>query len=325
MKFRKILGLLVLSLLLTVVTVACGGAEGGQEYPDRDITLMVPYEPGGSSDPIARQYAEQLEAILGVSVVVENRAGGGGTIGTNAVVEAEPDGYTIGLSLNSPLALQPLNNPELSYSSTEDYQPIFELSQLPLVIAVRDDAPWQTLEEFLDDARENPGQRQVSTGSAGGTRDLQIAELNRGADLEIGTVPFSGGGSEAITALQGGRVDAVCVTAPGLAGPVEAGDLRVLGTFTEEQYEFFPEATPILEAGYDVRSLEDRYPVIAPKGLPEDVLNTLVESSREAATSEEFSQFLEENGHLADPKGPEELAAELEEDKETYVELLESS
>lgn len=324
MEFR-ILKLFAPLLLIAVATMGCDAFGGDdQEYPSSQVTLIVPYSPGGSGDPVARQFAEQLGESLGTSVVVENREGGSGTIGTGAVSEAEPDGYTIGYGSPAPLALQTLVNQDLPYDGPEDLQPLVKIGYSPITIAVRDDAPWQTFDEFLDHARENPGEVQVSVGGQPNTKSLQLEELSRAADVDINIVPFSGGGSEAITALQGDRVDAVSVNPPGLEGPVEAGDIRVLGTFTEEPYEGFPESIPIVDAGYgEMTALEDSIFFIAPEGLPEDVRETLSEASWEVSTSEEFTQFVEENGYISEPKDPEESAADLRETQETYSELLE--
>ena len=114
-----------------------------QPYPNRDITFIVPYGPGGSTDPISRQFASQLEQALKVSVNVENKPGGSATIGTAAVIRAKPDGYTLGLTSNSVLAYQPLVNKALAWKGPEDYQSIIKLVDLPTVIAVRADSPWR--------------------------------------------------------------------------------------------------------------------------------------------------------------------------------------
>ncbi len=325
MRLRKVLRPLVLLSLLAVVITGCGVLGSSQEYPSRKITFIVPYPPGGSSDPISRQYAEQLEGILGDSVVVENHgAGGTGVIGTSDVVQAEPDGYTIGIGSNLTIALPPIINEGLPYEGPEDYQPIVKLARLPLVLAVDGDAPWQTFEEFIDYAQENPGELQVSIGGGKlGTRDLQIEDLNRAADVDIQTVPFTAAG-ELQTAVLSGRTDALVISPPGIVGDVEAGNLRVLGTFAEQPADVFPESTPVTARYDDVRPLYDGLFVFAPKGLPEGVRNKLVDASRKIATSEEMRRFLEKNGYTPDPKGPKELAAEIKENQEIYAEIIES-
>ncbi|TQN38020.1 tripartite-type tricarboxylate transporter receptor subunit TctC [Blastococcus colisei] len=301
-----------------------GGDSGAQavDYPTRDISYIVPYGTGGSTDPIGRQYSSLMEELLGATIVVENREGGGATIGTSAVVTAQPDGHTLGLSSNSALTNQPITQPDLPYDTPEDYQPIIKLADLPTVVTVAADAPWQSIEEFVQYAEDNPGQLRVSVSGARTAPDLSVQELNRIADVEITTVPFSGGGGEALAALLGGQVEANAGYAPSVRGQVEAGELRVLGVFYDGTYDVFPEAESFPEAGYDV-TLPATYYTIAPAGLPADVLDRLVEASEEALASEEFLSFAEENGYIVDPITTDDIRAELEDYRETYEALYE--
>jgi tripartite-type tricarboxylate transporter receptor subunit TctC len=299
---------------------AAAGAE--LDYPTRDISYIVPYGTGGSTDPIGRQYSALMEDLLGGTIIVENREGGSATIGTSAVVNAEPDGYTMGLSSNSALANQPITSTDLPYDTPDDYQPIIKLADLPAVLTVQADAPWQSIEEFMQHAKENPGELRVSVSGARTAPDLSVQELNRIAGVEITTVPFSGGGAEALAALLGGQVEANAGYAPSVRGQVEAGALRVLGVFYDGTYDVFPEAETFPEAGYDV-TLPAAYYTIAPAGLPDDVLALLVEKSEEALASEEFLAFAEENGYILDPITTDDVAAEIREYRKIYEALLE--
>jgi tripartite-type tricarboxylate transporter receptor subunit TctC len=299
-----------------------GSAGEAVDFPTRDISFIVPYGTGGSTDPIGRQYAALMEESLGATIIVENREGGSATIGTSAVVTAEPDGHTLGLSSNSALANQPILTPELPYDTPEDYQPLIKLADLPTVLTVRADAPWQSIEEFVEYAGAHPGAVRVSVSGARTAPDLSVQELNRVADVQITTVPFSGGGGEALAALLGGQVEANAGYAPSVRGQVEAGELRVLGVFYDGTYDVFPEAESFPEAGYDV-TLPAAYYAIAPAGLPDDVLELLVESSEDALASDEFTAFAEENGYILDPITTDDIAAELEEYRASYQALYE--
>ena len=317
-----------------LVLAGCGGGGGSGggdasgstpeqvDYPTRDITYIVPYGTGGSTDPIGRQYSALMAELLDTTIVVENREGGSATIGTSAVVTAEPDGHTLGLSSNSALANQPITQPDLPYDSPEDYQPIIKLADLPAVLTVAADAPWQSIEEFMEHVEDNPGEVRVSVSGARTAPDLSVQELNRVADVDITTVPFSGGGGEALAALLGGQVEANAGYAPSVRGQVESGDLRVLGVFYDGVYDVFPDAETFPDAGYDV-TLPAAYYTIAPAGLPEGVLDRLVEASEEAVNSDEFVAFAEENGYILDPITTDELAAEINDYRQTYEELLE--
>ncbi len=313
-----------------LILAGCGGGgENGSgpaadqvDYPTRDIAYIVPYGTGGSTDPIGRQYSALMEEILDATIIVENREGGSATIGTSAVVNAEPDGHTLGLSSNSALANQPITQPDLPYDTPEDYQPIIKLADLPTVVTVAADAPWQSIEEFMEYVADHPGEVRISVSGARTAPDLSVQELNRVADVQITTVPFSGGGGEALAALLGGQVEANAGYAPSVRGQVESGDLRVLGVFYDGVYDVFPDAETFPVAGYDV-TLPAAYYTIAPAGLPGNVLDRLVEASEEAVGSEEFVSFAEENGYILDPITTDELAAEIDDYRKTYEELLE--
>lgn len=313
-----------------LVLAGCGGggaadsgaAGEGVDYPTRDIAYIVPYGTGGSTDPIGRQYSALMAELLDATIIVENREGGSATIGTSAVVNAEPDGHTMGLTSNSALANQPITSPDLPYDTPEDYQPIIKLADLPTVLTVAADAPWQSIEEFMQYAEDNPGEVRVSVSGARTSPDLSVQELNRVADVQITTVPFSGGGGEALAALLGGQVEANAGYAPSVRGQVESGDLRVLGVFYDGTYDVFPDAESFPQAGYDV-TLPAAYYTIAPAGLPESVLDRLVEESEKALASEEFLAFAEENGYIVDPITTDDVAAEITEYRTTYEALLE--
>lgn len=309
-----------LALLGGLVATASGSATA-QAWPSRDISFIVPYAPGGTTDPVAREFANQLEKELKVGINVENRSGGSATIGTGAVVRAKPDGYTIGLASNSALAYQPLVSNGLAWKSPDDYQSVVKLVDVPAVIVVRADAPWKTFEAFMADVRKAPGKVRVSVSGIRTAPDLAIQQLNKVAGVKIATIPFTGGGGEAMIAVLGGRVEATAGYAPTVQGHVRAGTARVLAVFKKGRYEPFPDAASIVDAGYDV-TLPVTYGVIAPRGLPPEVRERLVAASMRAAQRAEFQKFTQDNGMLADVRGPDAMQAEMVQYGKTFAELI---
>jgi tripartite-type tricarboxylate transporter receptor subunit TctC len=292
-----------------------------QSYPNRPITFVVPYGPAGSTDPISRQFATQLEKILGVEVNVENKPGGSGTIGFGIVARAKPDGYTIGLATNSILAYQPLVNQSLTFKTPDAYQPIAKLGEMPVILVVRADAPWKTFEEFLEHVRKNPNKVRASVSGLRTVPDLVAQEFNKNNDLKLRTIPFTGGSGEALLALLGNRVEATLFTgAVGIPGQVQAGKVRVLAVFKKGIYDPVPEAVSTIDAGYKT-TLSAQFYVMAPKGLPKEVLDKLVSASQQIINSPEYAKFATE-GYALDPKSPAELSAEIIRDTETFTELL---
>lgn len=317
-KFSKIALKSTAAISAVLMLSACGGSgDDAAAYPEKDITFIVPYGTGGSTDPLAREYARQLEEKLGVTVRVENREGGSATIGTSDIVNADPDGYTIGMSSNSALSYQPLVNQQLVYTSPEDYHLVAKLVDLPAVLAVPKNSPFNNLQEFVDYAKQNPGKVRVSQSGAMTTGDIVLQQLIEQADLDVRSVPFSGGGGEATLAAVSGRVEATSGFAAGINGLVDSGDLKVIGAFDDEAYKLFPDATPISELGYNA-TIPASYYVIAPKDLPAEIVTALNEVSKEIVEGETMKTFADVDGYVLDYKTHEAAATELNEYAEQY-------
>lgn len=302
------------------------GATGGDAAawePNRPITYIIPYGTGGSTDPIGRQFASQLEDMLGVQVTVENREGGAGTIGTTAVVTAQPDCYTIGLSNDTALANQPLTNSDLPFQTTDDYTPLVKLGDIPVVLAVGADTPYQTLEEFFAAVEANPDGIGYATSGAGGTPDTNAKLLEIRSGLELNRVPFSGGGGEALTAVISGEIESVGSYYPSMAGFIDSGDVRPLGVFYKREYFALPEL-PLIPEIYEGTAKPSAYYTIAPANLDAECADTLMKVSQEIVNSDEFAAFAEENGYVVDPISGDDLAAEINDYRGVFQELADS-
>ena len=304
-------------ILLCVVTPL----SWAQTYPSRAITFIVPYGPAGSTDPVSRQFAAQLEKVLGVEVNVENKPGGSGTIGFGIIARAKPDGYTIGLGTNSILAYQPLVNTSLSFKTPDSYQPIAKLGEMPVVLVVRADAPWKNFDEFLAHVKANPNKVRASVSGLRTVPDLVAQEFNRNSGVKLRTIPFTGGSGEALLALLGNRVEATLFTgAVGIPGQVQAGKVRVLAVFKKGVYDPVPEAASTIDLGYNT-TLSAQFYVVAPKGLPKDIFEKLTAASMQVVNSHEFATFAKE-GYALDPKSSAEISAEIVRDTKTFADLL---
>ncbi len=311
----------LLQLAFTFAWCSLPSLAVAQSYPNRPITFVVPYGPAGSTDPISRHFATQLEKVLGVEVNVENKPGGSGTIGFGMIARAKPDGYTIGLGTNSILAYQPLVNQGLTFKTPEAYQPIAKLGEMPVILVVRADAPWKTFAEFLEHVKKNPNKVRASVSGLRTVPDLVAQEFNKNSDLKLRTIPFTGGSGEALLALLGNRVEATLFTgAVGIPGQVQAGKVRVLAVFKKGVYDPVPEAVSTIDAGYKT-TLSAQFYVMAPKGLPKEVLDKLVNASTQIINSPEYAAFAKE-GYALDPKSPAAISTEIIRDTETFTELL---
>ncbi|WNV74172.1 tripartite tricarboxylate transporter substrate binding protein [Geodermatophilus sp. DSM 44513] len=323
-----------LAITSALALVACGSDSGGGGeaaaggngeawQPNRPITYIIPYGTGGSTDPIGRQFASQLSEELGVEVIVENREGAAATIGTTGIVTAQPDCYTLGLSNHQALANQAALNPDLPFQTTEDYTPLVKLGDIPVVLAVNADTPWQTLDEFIAAAEADPNGIGYATSGAGGTPDTNAKLLEIRTGVELNRVPFSGGGGEALTAAVSGEIESIGTFYPSMQGFVESGDLRPLGVFYDEEYPLLPDL-PLIGEEYEGVSMPAAYYTIAPTDLDEECRDTLVEVSERIVTSEEFRQFAEENGYVVDPIQLDDLAQEIDDYRPVFAEIEES-
>lgn len=312
----------VLAATAGIAAVAMTAPGLAQEWPARDITFIVPYAPGGSTDPISRKYSEILERELKVKLIVENKPGASATIGTGAVVRAAPDGYTIGLGSNSSLAYQPLAMKGLAWKNTDDYQSVVKLVDLPAIIGVPADSRFKTFDDLIEEARKNPGKVKLAVSGLRTAPDLAVQHFNKLSGLRIVAVPFTGGGGEAMLATLGGRVDGIVSYGPTMKGHVDAGKLRIIATFKEGKYDLFPDAKPTSETPWK-SYLRTAYYVIAPKGLPQPVLDKLFAASKKVVESEDFKKFATANGYTIDVKFGDAMKKELADYETQFKEVNE--
>src|SRR6187455_1001755 len=267
-------------------------------YPTRNITMIVPFPAGGQADLAARPVAAALEKILGKPVIVDNRAGGaGGSIGNAAAARAEPDGYTLLMTLSS-LAVLP------EADRLFERKPAYEVAQLapvarvladPTLLAVPASAPWKTLQDFVDDAKKRPG--QIPYGSSGpyGTLHVAMEMFAASAGIKLLHVPFRGAGP-ALTALLGGTVQAIAA-APGVLKPqVDDGKIRVLANWGAQRVPAFPDLSTFKELGYQDVEFYIWGGLFTPAGVPEPVINKLRGAMREAMRSPDVIRTFETAG-----------------------------
>jgi tripartite-type tricarboxylate transporter receptor subunit TctC len=308
-------------LLTAAFVLALAPAAHAQTYPSRDITLVIPFGIGGSTDIIGRQLAGDLAKVLGAKINVENKPGGTGTIGSTQVIQSRPDGYTIGFVANDALVLQPLLNPSLVFKSPDDYQPIVKLGYRSDVLYVRADAPWKTYADFLADAKQNPGKIRIAIPGVGTLGELTVQKLNKVAGVRMVTVPFSGGGAEATLAVLGGRVEASAGSVSVGAGHVAAGRLRALAVFQHGKHAVYPEAASIDDAHGHVSILAEFY-VFGPKGMPKEALDKLVAAATQVGRSEEWAVFAQKQDFTPDVKGPDATKEDLLKQGRDFAERL---
>lgn len=303
---RRAFGLAVASLPL--------GALAQGLVPSRPVRLIVPYAPGGGSDVVARSLAETMGAALGHTVVVESRAGAGGTIGADAVAKAAPDGHTL-LLVDWPHAISATAYPALPYRALEDFEAVGLIGHAPVMLFVRGDGPHRELAGLLQAARVRPGAVTFAT-SGNGTGTHLVAELLQiVASVQLSIVPYRGTGP-AVTDLLAGHVDAMFTNTAGTAGHLRTGALRALCVLGAARLPDFPDVPSSAELGVPALRGAHWFGVLAPARTPEPAVASLSHALRAALATPAVRDRLVPAGVTPDPMEPAAfrtfLASEIE-------------
>lgn len=296
------------SFLLASAAVAIHGAASAQSsWPSRPVRMVIGYPPGGSTDVAGRLLAEQLGRKLGQQVVVENRAGAGGTVGATSVVRAESDGYTLLLAASPEVSIAPIIRKELPYDPVRDLQPITLVGQVPFFLVVNPSVPASTLAEFIAYAKANPG--KLSYSSFGNNTSNHLAgELFKSiAGVDSVHVPYKGSGPS-IVDLIGGQVQYTFDTPPAVLEHVRAGKLRALAVATRERLASAPQVPTFAEAGLPGFSGGTWFGLFAPAKTPRALIERLNTEVVALLKSPELAKAFADRGIVASPQKPEEFA-----------------
>lgn len=290
-------------------TIAAAPATAQSDYPNREIRWIIPWNPGGSNDIMAR-FLQPILAEQGFDTVIENVPGGTGAIGMGQVATAKPDGYTIGNGTSSTLALiaqgkAPLKNDHFTH--------VIRLSVDPLMLVVPGNSEFDTLDEFIQHMKDNPGDVTIGTPGTNNLNHIFAAMTARGADVDYRHVPYPGG-SRVVAELMGNQIEAGVLKPSETMEQIQAGDLKALGVYANERLDVLPDVPTFADAGIDVFPYG---PVVqmgyieAPAGLDPEVRAKLTEAFHTAITGPKFTEFAEKNGFTLSPISGDELDTEV--------------
>ena len=279
--------------LLTAGLALCASLAAAQEYPSKPITMVNPFPPGGVVDIVGRPLAAIMEKNLRQPVVMVNKPGAGGAVGMASVAKGPTDGYTILMGLSS-ISIFPvsdrINGKTPSYELS-DFAPIALVTADPTVLVVRTDSPYNTLKDFVDAAKANPGKINYSSSGVYGTLHVAMEIFANAAGIKLFHVPYQGGGP-AVTALLGGQVQALASGPAAAIGQIRGGKMRALASWSSERLTLLPEIPTFKELGYDAE-FYIWSGVFAPASTPLAVISRLRDAVRAAATSAEFKAAME--------------------------------
>jgi tripartite-type tricarboxylate transporter receptor subunit TctC len=301
-KRRRVLTVITAAAAISLVTIGAGHAQ--QKYPDRPIRMIVPFPPGGPIDTMARVVAQELSTRV-AQVVVENRAGGGSTIGVKSVAAADPDGYTLLFGSSGSLAVAPALYSSLGIDPTKAFDPIATVALLPHVMVENIDVPAKTIAEFVAYAKANPG--KLNYGAGLGTPPHLLSTLFKTeADIDVVYVPYTGS-AQSVNDLLGGRTQFTIDGLTGLYPLIKAGKVRALAIARAERWPPLPDVPTLVESGYPDFVLDAWTGLVAPAGTPRGIIDQLNAAVNAGLKSPEAQASLANFSAIANLGTPEDF------------------
>jgi len=309
----------MLRLSLVALLVIAVATPAAAEYPDRPLTILTGYPAGGMVDIVARALAEGLKKKFPKGVAIVTRPGAGGSLAVAELVQARPDGYTVILAPLSTLVIHPQLN-DLPYKTPDDYEAIINVVSFYSLLTVKADAPWKTVQEFINAAKASPGKLRVGSPGEGTASHLSLEELKRRAGVNFTHVPFSGWG-ESSPALLGGHIEGL-VAQPGEVKPlVEGGKMRVLMVFQAQRHSAYPDAPSARDMGWDAVSGAS-FMFVAPKGTPGPVQKYIHDTVKSAMEEPLFVTTIKQRVIDIDYRAGDQLRADLWKEYKYHTEVL---
>lgn len=303
---------LLRAALALSAALVLASAQAQAPYPNRPVKLIVPFAPGGSTDLAARLVAEYGSRELGQSMVVENKAGAGGSTGMEFVARAPADGYTLGMATVSTHGSNPaVYGSKLRYNAQKDFAPITNVATTPSVFAVHPGTPAKTMKEFIALVRANPGKYSFASPGIGSLGHANIEHFMALAKMDLLHVPYKGAG-QAMTDAMSGQVTAITDNLPSALPNIQAGKLRALAVLSDKRSPALPDVPTYGELGFPQMGNGGWFGVVAPAGTPPEVVARLNAALHKAMKHPEFVKKMEESGATLIPGTPEAFAQQIQ-------------
>ncbi len=278
------------------------------KYPSKLITWICPYAAGGGADNRSRQVAKLMQAILGQTIIVDNKAGGGGNIGTDIIAKAKPDGYVIGMGNFAPLAVNHALFKKLNFDPLTDLVPILLIERGPLVLTVKTESPYKSVKDIVATAKAKPGSLSYASGGIGGTHHLSGALFEHTADIDLIHAPYKSGGAAA-TDLMGGQVTMMFEQMYASMPSIKSGRMRALAITSKTRSPLLPDVPTMAEAGYPAIEVLNWQGIVGPKGLPAEIIKILNAAGNKALQDPELRATMAAQGNDIAGGTPEQFAA----------------
>jgi tripartite-type tricarboxylate transporter receptor subunit TctC len=306
---------------LAVLAVAAPLWAAAQGYPTKPVRLIVPFAPGGTTDIVARIVGERMSAALGQQVLVENKAGAGGSIGALEVAKAAPDGYVLGMATVSTTAANPAINPRIGYNPITDFVPIINLAATPNVIAVNPSFPAKDYKTFLNELKSKPGKYSYASSGTGGIGHLQTELFKNLSGTFITHIPYRGAGP-ALNDTVAGQVPMIFDNMPSALPFIKDGRLVAIVVAAPQRLAALPNVPTFKEVGLEPVNRMAYYGIYAPKGTPKEVVDKVSAAAKKALEDANVRRRIEETGSLVVANSPAEFADQIKAEFEIYKKVV---
>ena len=289
-------------------SLATQWAQAQDKYPSKTINWICPYAAGGNADSRSRQVAKAMGAILGQPIIIDNKAGAGGNIGTEIIARSRPDGYTIGMGNFAPLAVNHALFKKLNFDPLNDLVPIALIERGPLILMVRNDSPYKSVKDIVAAAKAEPGKLSYASGGIGGSHHLSGALFEHTAGIDMIHAPYKSGSAGA-TDLMGGQVQMMFEQMYVAMPAIQGGRMRALGITSKNRSPLLPNLPTMGEQGYPAVEVLNWQGLIGPKGLPADIIKLLNSACNQALQTAEVKEKILSQGNELGGGAPELFAA----------------